>query len=148
MIPRIAAGLRGALVFAVMATPAAAQQVVELKNIRNHIGQRVTVEAKVADTRRQRDGQVWLSLDRPYPSGPLVIVLTRDVLNTMQDYAILRGKWVRVTGTVRPSNMEGPPPATASAGQRMPDVFAGPSKPFIELEDSGRLQVVPAPPEP
>ncbi|HEX9167216.1 MAG TPA: hypothetical protein VF862_14980 [Gemmatimonadales bacterium] len=115
---------------------AAAQQVVDLSRVRNYVDQRVIVEAKVADVLRQRNGEVWMSLGRPYPSGPLVVIVPLNILGAMPDYAAYRGKMVRVTGMVRPGAMEAPPPGTGS-GQSL---FEGPSRPYIVLEDIGKLE--------
>lgn len=128
-----------ALVLALLPARGDAQQVVELGRIRDHVHQRVTVEGKVADARRQRSGEVWMSLERGYPNGPLVIVLTPEVLNAFPDFRSFRGKTVRVTGLVRPSGREAPPGPVLNYGTERVDP---PGKPYIVLDNSALIEVI------
>jgi len=106
-----------------------------------HVNQYVTVEGPVANIRVQRDRSVWLSLGRPYPRADLVIVVPEATAQAIPNLRDLKDATVRVTGQIRPSGLEGPPPITGVT--RMPEVSGGrPNAPSILLENEGRLTVV------
>jgi len=119
---------------------AVAQERVELEQVRDYLNRRVMVEGEVADVRRQRNGEVWLSLGRAYPRGPLVVVIPREMLAGHPDYLAYRGKWVRVNGMVRPGFTEGEPAAPTTARS-----VTGPTKPSIVLDNPQRLELYPWP---
>lgn len=124
---------------------ASAQEEVAVDYVRDYVNRRVVVQAMVADVRHQKNGEVWLSLGKAYPKGPLVVVIPPEMLGGHPDYSNYRGRMVRVTGMVRPSFMEGEPyPAT---GRRAP-VIDGPTRPSIVLDNPQRLEMVPLPPGP
>jgi hypothetical protein len=117
---------------------AGAQEEVELDRVRDYLNRRVFVEGEVADVRRQQNGEVWLSLGRPYPNGPLVVVIPREMLAGHPDWLTYRGKWVRVNGMVRPGFVAGEPAAPG----RMTGPVTGPTKPSIVLDNPQRLEVI------
>lgn len=119
---------------------AVAQERVELEQVRNYLNRRVMVEGEVADVRRQRNGEVWLSLGGAYPRGPLVVVIPREMLPGHPDYLAYRGKWVRVNGMVRPGFTEG-----ESAAPSTDRSVTGPTKPSIVLDNPQRLELYPWP---
>ena len=121
---------------------AMAQERVELEQVRDYLNRRVSVEGEVADVRRQQNGEVWLSLGRAYPNGPLVVVIPREMLAGHPDYLSYRGKWVRVNGMVRPGFTVGEPAAPTASRS-----VTGPTKPSIVLDNPQRLEVDPPPQE-
>jgi hypothetical protein len=94
------------------------QEEVELDRVRDYVNRRVFVEGEVADVRRQQNGEVWLSLGRAYPNGPLVVVIPREMLAGHPDWLTYRGKWVRVNGMVRTGFVEGEPAAPGRMNDR------------------------------
>ncbi len=134
-----------ALFGAIPAAAAAQSDVILAKDARKYTNQRVTVEGKVAQVRRQ-GSETWVALERSYPGSPLVIVLSEAVATAMGDVQGLKGKLVRVSGTVQPSALEGPPPMMGR--EATPEVGGGrPRAPSILLEDVGKLVVVGEPPK-
>ena len=133
-------GLVALIGLAAAGSPLEAQQTVALDKIRDYIHQMVTVEGKVAQVMRQRD-DVWLSLGRAYPSGPLVIVIPSERLSAFPDIFAWRGRQVRVTGRVRPSALEAPPPPTRAPGDRT-TTTRSPQKPHMVIDDPGMLTVI------
>lgn len=116
-------------------------EVLSAKDAKRYLNQRVTVEGVVANVRTQGQ-ETWISLEKPYPSTPLLIVMSADVAAAWGDTRSLNKKTVRVTGTVRPSALEGPVPMTGR--EAMPEVGGGrPRAPSILLEDHSKLVVVP-----
>lgn len=134
-------GWASAAILTLAPLPLAAQaNVILAKDAKRFVGQRVTVEGTVANVRTQGT-ETWISLDKAYPGTPLLIILSADVAGTFGDARSLTKKKVRVTGTVRPSSLEGPSPMTGR--EVMPDVGGGrPRAPSILLEDSSKLVVV------
>ena len=55
---------------------AMAQESVELEQVRDYLNRRVSVEGEVADVRRQKNGEVWLSLGRAYPRAAFARAMT------------------------------------------------------------------------
>lgn len=133
------------LLLAVTAIPAPAQQLVPLDKIRDNVNRFVKVEGTVKDIRRERGGVVWLSLEERYPRGPLVVVLTADLVRTYPNYNSLRDQRVRVTGEIMPGADAGPPPPTSSRATAGSTTQV-PRKPYILLENVSRLEVLSAPP--
>jgi hypothetical protein len=132
-----------ALCTAMTVTQAAAQQPIEVKDAGKYVNQRVVTEAVIASVRRQRNGDVWLSLSKSYPSGPLVVVMPAALARLGPDASEYKGTRVRVSGQVRPSSLDAAPPATGS-GQE--PIGGQPSKPYILLEDTSQLVVLDRPP--
>ena len=141
---RLSLGLGVLLLAVTAATTAGAQQAIELGKVRSNINRYVSVEGEVADVRRERGGEIWLSLKERYPNGPLVIVLTRDVMRSLPDPASYLGKYVRIRGQILPGADGGAPPPTG--GLATPSSGNTPRKPFIRPDDPGRLEIILAPP--
>ncbi len=119
---------------------AAQSEAILAKDAKRFVGQRVTVEGVVVNVRTQ-GSETWISLDKAYPGTPLLIIMSADVASAFGDARGLTRKKVRVTGTVRPSALEGPSPMTGR--DAMPEVGGGrPRAPSILLEDSSKLMVV------
>jgi len=115
-------------------------EVILAKDAKKFVNQRATVEGVVVNVRTQGT-ETWVSLDKAYPGTPLLIVLSADVASAYGDVRSLARKKVRVTGTIRPSALEGPSPMTGR--EAMPEVGGGrPRAPSILLEDSSKLVVV------
>jgi hypothetical protein len=145
MMSRLTVALCVLLLPVTTATPAKSQQAIELEKARSNINRYVLVEGLVADVRRERGGQFWLSLKDRYPKGPLVIVLTADILRGLPAPVTYLDKYVRVRGEIQPGADGAAPPPTG--GPATPNTRNVPRKPFIRLEDPGRIEVIPAPPE-
>jgi hypothetical protein len=144
MSPRLTVAFGAILLAVSAATTAEGQQAIELEKARSNVNRYVLVEGMVADVRRERGGQIWLSLKERYPKGPLVIVLTADILRSLPDPASFLEKYVRVRGQIQPGADGGAPPPTG--GPATPNSGNIPRKPFIRLEDPGRLEIIPTPP--
>jgi hypothetical protein len=117
---------------------------VTLDRVNDYVNRRVVVESVVGDVRRQPNGEVWLSLGRPYPKGRLVVVIPREMLGGHPDYANYSGKVVRVTGMVRPSFVQEDPETPSQSRTRQ----TYPTKPSIVIDNPQRLVLVPPEPEP
>jgi len=115
-------------------------EAISAKDAKRHLNQRVTVEGVVANVRTQGQ-ETWISLEKAYPGTPLLIVMSADIAAGWGDTRSLANKRVRVTGTVRPSALEGAVPMTGR--EAMPEIGGGrPRAPSILLEDRSKLVVV------
>lgn len=132
-----------AILFALLAVEATAQQEIEHNRVRRFIGEEVTVTGPVARVSPASQGSLWISIGRPHPSASLVIVVEEEFVRTLDQPRSLEGATVRVTGRI----FTGEAAETGiSRGTSTPKLAGGnPRTPFILLRDASRLQVLTRP---
>lgn len=125
-----------------LAVPAlSAQETVDLKEAKRHIGSRIKVQGEVARVRDRSDGGYQLELGRSYPASPLVIIIPERASTMFGEVKTLKGKRIEVVGTVRPSVLEGSPPITGIVNNSEdPELIKAPS---MVLREPALLRILP-----